>query len=145
MQVSGTVFLSLAASSALAASASSVANRLCGRRVARIRHNREAFDLGPEAIGHHPEDQPLDLQLAAERQRPRRQVLGFRQVAGATTPFTTGICRGVMEKSLSPSPRRIQVNAGSPAMSPHKDTGLFALRAASMICLSERRTAGCSG
>ena len=62
-----------------------------------------------------------------------------------TTAFTTGICRGVMEKSLSPSPSRIQVNVGSPAMSPHSDTGLFTPRATSMICLSERRTAGWSG
>ena len=44
--------------------------------------------------------------------------------------FTSGICRGAIERLRRPSPRRIQASIGSPAMSPHIATGLPSLFAA---------------
>jgi len=44
-----------------------------------------------------------------------------------TMDLTLGIWRGAIESARSPSPSRTQQKRGSPAMSPHIDTGLPAL------------------
>ena len=52
-----------------------------------------------------------------------------------TIDFTTGICRGAIDRWRRPSPISIHASSGSPAMSPHIATGLPARSAPSTICL----------
>src|SRR3989338_8255352 len=61
------------------------------------------------------------------------------------TRLTSGTCTGEVENSSSPIPSKSRLSGGSPAISPHIPTGIFAAWPTSMICLMRRRIAGVGG
>ena len=59
--------------------------------------------------------------------------------------LTSGICAGNIENWRRPMPSSRRVSCGSPASSPHIETGMSAFSALLIMCASSISTAGCSG
>ena len=92
---------------------------------------------------------PASNRIASAKLSPSRaasfRACSKRSISRRSRSFTAGSRVGAIDRARMPNPSSSGVKRGSPAISPHRQTGMPARLAASVVIAISRSTAGCSG